>query len=161
MDNKTKRKLAEIDKEITMAKNSYNYVGAMQLIAKRKAILDAEIKSEQTTLLEVIKDYSPEERRKMTLNMITAVVGSDILLSTVIDIEEKFKELGIIEVPVLSNIKKITKELRNVVSTIHNVNNDFLDENYCEVCDSIEEKYSFTLKNYIFNEVQKRGFKKN
>ena len=126
MDNKTKRKLAEIDKEITMAKNSYNYVGAMQLIAKRKAILDAEIKSEQTTLLEVIKDYSPEERRKMTLNMITAVVGSDILLSTVIDIEEKFKELGIIEVPVLSNIKKITKELRNVVSTIHNVHNDFL-----------------------------------
>lgn len=109
MDSKTKRKLAEIDKEIVMAKNSYNYVGAMQLIAKRKAILDAEIKSEQTTLLEVIKDYSPEERRKMTLNMITAVVGSDILLSTVIDIEEKFKELGIIEVPVLSNIKKITK----------------------------------------------------
>ena len=73
MDNKTKRKLAEIDEEITRAKNSYNYVGAMQLIAKRKAILDAEIKSEQTTLLEVIKDYSPEERRKMTLNMITAV----------------------------------------------------------------------------------------
>ena len=51
MDNKTKRKLAEIDEEITRAKNSYNYVGAMQLIAKRKAILDAEIKSEQTTLL--------------------------------------------------------------------------------------------------------------
>ena len=35
MDNKTKRKLAEIDEEITRAKNSYNYVGAMQLIAKR------------------------------------------------------------------------------------------------------------------------------
>lgn len=161
MDSKTKQKLAEIDEEIFRARKSYNYVGVLRLMDKRKAILDAEIKSEQTTLFEVIKDYSPEERRKMTLNMITAVVGSDILLSTVIDIEEKFKELGIIEVPVLSNIKKITKELRNVVSTIHNVHNDFLDENYCEVCDSIEEKYSLTLKNYIFNEVQKRGFKKN
>ena len=78
---------------MTRAKNSYSYVGAMKLIAKRNAILDAEIKSEQTTLLEVIKDYSPEERRKMTLNMITAVVGSDILLSTVIDIEENSKNL--------------------------------------------------------------------
>lgn len=159
MDNKTKRKIAEIDEEIVRARKSYNYVGVLRLEDKKRAILDAAIKSEQTTLLEVIKDYSPEERRKMTLNMITAVVGSDILLSTVI--EEKFKELGIIEVPVLSNIKKITKELRNVVSTIHNVHNDFLDENYCEVCDSIEEKYSLTLKNYIFNEVQKLGLKKN
>ena len=130
MDSKTKQKLSEIDEEIFRARKSYNYVGVLRLMDKRKAILDAEIKSEQTTLLEVIKDYSPEERRKMTLNMITAVVGSDILLSTVIDIEEKFKELGIIEVPVLSNIKKITKELSNVVSTIHKVNNDLLDENY-------------------------------
>lgn len=161
MDNKTKRKIAEIDEEIIRAKKSHNYVDALRLINKRKTILDAEIKSEQTTLLEVIKDYSSEERREMTLNMITAVVGSDILLSTVIDIEEKFKELGIIEVPVLSNIKKITRELRNIISTIHNVHNDFLDENYCEVCDSIEEKYSLTLKNYIFNEVQELGFKKN
>ena len=57
MDSKTKQKLAEIDEEIFRARKSYNYVGVLRLMDKRKAILDAEIKSEQTTLLEVIKDY--------------------------------------------------------------------------------------------------------
>lgn len=37
MDNKTKRKLAEIDEEIVRARKSYNYVGVLRLEDKKKS----------------------------------------------------------------------------------------------------------------------------
>lgn len=151
------RLLERLTLKLQKAVSDGNYLEQMKFHRQIEELKAEEKKVQQTTLFQVLKDYTPEERRKMTVKMITAVSISDMLLSATLDIESAFRELGIIDVPILSEIKEISRSCRKVVSTISQVHNTFLDEHYCDVTDEIEAKVVPMLKNYIMNEMNKSG----
>jgi DNA primase catalytic subunit len=151
------RLLERLTLKLQKAVSDGNYLEQMKFHRQIEELKAEEKKVQQTTLFQVLKDYTPEERRKMTVKMITAVSISDMLLSVTLDIESAFRELGIIDVPILREIKEISRSCRKVVSTISQVHNTFLDEHYCDVTDEIEAKVVPMLKNYIMNEMNKAG----
>lgn len=151
------RLLQRLKSDLKLAEENRDYVSQIKLRASIHQLEEEEVKTQQTTLFQVLKDYSPEERRRMTVKMITAVSMSDMLLSATLDIEDAFRKLGIIDVPILSDIKEISRGCRKVVATISKVHNTFLDEHYCDVTDEIEAKVVPMLKNYIMNEMNKAG----
>lgn len=151
------RLLERLTLKLQKAVSNGNYLEQMKFHRQIEELKAEEKKVQQTTLFQVLKDYTPEERRKMTVKMITAVSISDMLLSATLDIESAFRELGIIDVPILREIKEISRSCRKVVSTISQVHNTFLDEHYCDVTDEIEAKVVPMLKNYIMNEMNKTG----
>lgn len=151
------RELKRLQTKLQDAVEKANYIEQMKIKAKIDELVNEEKRSQQTTLFQALKDYTPEKRREMTVKMITAVSMSDMLLSATLDIEEAFRQLGITEVPVLNEVKDISKRCRKIVSTINAVHNSFLDEHYCDVTDEIEAKVVPMLKNYIINEMNKAG----
>lgn len=151
------RELKCLQTKLQDAMQKRNYIEQMKIKAQIDELVNEEKRSQQTTLFQALKDYTPEKRREMTVKMITAVSMSDMLLSATLDIEDAFRKLGIIEVPVLNEVKDISKRCRKIVSTINAVHNSFLDEHYCDVTDEIEAKVVPMLKNYIMNEMNKAG----
>ena len=105
----------------------------MKIKAQIDELVNEEKRSQQTTLFQVLKDYTPEKRREMTVKMITAVSMSDMLLSATLDIEDAFRKLGIIEVPVLNEVKDISKRCRKSweeIWTLFRNNNDAMSWTY-------------------------------
>lgn len=151
------RELKRLQTKLQDAIEKANYIEQMKIKAQIDELVNEEKRSQQTTLFQALKDYTPEKRREMTVKMITAVSMSDMLLSATLDIEEAFRQLGITEVPVLNEVKDISKRCRKIVGTINAVHNTFLDEHYCDVTDEIEAKVVPMLKNYIMNEMNKAG----
>lgn len=152
-----KRELERLQFQLNKAIEKRNYIEQMKLRKKIDEFMNEDKRSQQTTLFQALKDYTPEKRREMTVRMITAVSISDMLLSATLDIESSFRDLGIIDVPVLREVKDISNRCRKIVSTISEVHNTFLDEHYCDVTDEIEAKVVPMLKNYIMNEMYKAG----
>lgn len=151
------RKLEQLQAKLQVAILKSNYIEQMKIKAQINELVNEEKRSQQTTLFQALKDYTPEKRREMTVKMITAVSMSDMLLSATLDIENAFCKLGIIDVPILKEIKDVSNRCRKVVSTINSVHNSFLNEHYCEVTDEIEAKVLPMLKSYIMNEMNKAG----
>lgn len=151
------RQLDRLNNQLQDAKLRGDYLKQLKLSKAIEELLAEDKKSQQTTLFAALKNYTSEERRAMTVKMITAVSMSDMLLSATLDIEDAFRKLGIIDVPVLKEVKDISNRCRKIVSTIHAVHNDFLDEHYCDVTDEIEAKVVPMLKNYIMNAMNKAG----
>lgn len=150
-----RRKLEKLQSKLNLCRQTGDYLSQMRLSKEIEKLKENDTKQQQTTLFNLLRDYTPEKRRAMTLKMITAVGMSDMLLSAVIDIESAFRDLGVIDIPVLSEIEGIAKRLREVTSTISKVHNTFLDEHYCDVVDGIEERVTPMMKNYILNEMNK------
>ena len=157
MSPNKQRELERLQTKLQDAIKKGHYIEQMKIKAQIDELLNEEKRLQQTTLFQALKDYTPEKRREMTVKMITAVSMSDMLLSATLDIEDSFRKLGIIEIPVLNEVKDISKRCRKVVSTINVVHNSFLDEHYCDVTDEIEAKVVPMLKNYIMNEMNKAG----
>ena len=151
------RELERLQLQLQKAIDQRKYIGQMRIRAKIEELMNEDKRSQQTTLFQALKDYTPEKRREMTVRMITAVSISDMLLSATLDIESSFRDLGIIDVPILREVKDISNRCRKIVSTISKVHNTFLDEHYCDVTDEIEAKVVPMLKNYIMNEMYKAG----
>ena len=151
------RELKRLQTKLQDAIEKCHYIEQMKIKAQINELVNDEKRSQQTTLFQALKDYTPDKRREMTVKMITAVSMSDMLLSATLDIEDAFRKLGIIDVPVLNEVKDISKRCRKIVSTINAVHNSFLDEHYCDVTDEIEAKVVPMLKNYIMNEMNKAG----
>lgn len=157
MSPNKQRELKRLQTKLQDTIEKGHYIEQMKIKAQIDVLLNEEKRLQQTTLFQALKDYTPEKRREMTVKMITAVSMSDMLLSATLDIEDSFRKLGIIEIPVLNEVKDISKRCRKVVSTINVVHNSFLDEHYCDVTDEIEAKVVPMLKNYIMNEMNKAG----
>lgn len=107
------------------------------------------------TLKDAMAEYSVEDRREMTVEVITAVAVADMLNSVAIDVEDKLRRFGISGVPMMEELRKVSKKLAEVVRTIENVGNGVFTENYMDVVDNAEIHLMATLKNYVRNELQK------
>ena len=157
MTPKEERLLKRLNEKLQEAVQRGNFLRQMELSVQIHQLEEREKKLQHTTLLQALKDYTPEKRREMTVKMVTAVSIADILLSATLDIEDAFRELGIADIPLLRDVKEISRSCRRVVATIGKAHNDFFDEHYISVTDEIEEKVVPMLKNYIVNEMNKAG----
>lgn len=155
MNRDVKRKLERIDRQIAEAQNKRNYVRQMQLLQQRRQLLAPSRTEERMTLKDAMAEYSVEDRREMTVEVITAVAVADMLNSVTIDVEEKLRKYGIAGVPMLEELRNISKRLGDVVRTIDNVGDGVFTENYIEVVDDAEIHLLSTLKNYVGNELRK------
>lgn len=150
-----KRELERLKIRLEEARKRGDYVKQVELSHRIDEIGNEGENAERATLAEALKDYSAEKRREMTVKVITAVGITDILLSAVLDIETEFRQLGVIEVPMLREIKEISHRCRGIIDTINSVHNNFFNEHYCEVTDAVEEKAVPKLKEFIVGEIEK------
>jgi hypothetical protein len=127
----------------------------MQLIRQRQDLLTVKETEVRMTLKDAMAEYSVEDRREMTVEVITAVAVADMLNSVAIDVEDKLRRFGISGVPMMEELRKVSKKLAEVVRTIENVGNGVFTENYMDVVDNAEIHLMATLKNYVRNELQK------
>lgn len=155
MERELRRKLERLDRQIDEAQRNHNYVRQMQLIRQRQDLLTVKETEVRMTLKDAMAEYSVEDRREMTVEVITAVAVADMLNSVAIDVEDKLRRFGISGVPMMEELRKVSKKLAEVVRTIENVGNGVFTENYMDVVDNAEIHLMATLKNYVRNELQK------
>lgn len=155
MNRTQERQLKRLQEKIDIAKRNNNYVQYLALLKEREKLFAVERVEVRQTLKDAMQDYTPEKRREMTKNIIVAVVMSDIMVSAMMDIEERFRKYGMSSVPMLSDIRDTCNKFKKVVATINNVHNDLFMDRYIEVADEIEEKVMKTLKEYITESVMK------
>lgn len=147
--------IAKLDKKIAEAKRTGQFIQALRLSQEREKLVDLKIVSTRVTLKEAFDKQSREQRMEMTTQVIIAVAISDILVSATMDIEQKFRQFGISGIPMMKEIRGITKQLANVVHTIDAPGVNILSETYIDVADRVEEKVMDTLKEYIYDEMHK------
>lgn len=128
------------------------------LNSEREKLLNNIQEETRQTLKDAMQDYTSEKRREMTKNIIVAVVMSDIMISAIMDIEERFRKYGVTAVPMLSDIRETCKKFKEVVATINKVENRLFMEKYIEIADEVEEKVMKTLKDYVTDSIMKDGF---
>jgi hypothetical protein len=52
-------------------------------------------------------------------------------------------------------LRNVVKKLQRTVQTIDDVGSELFSYNYADVVDAIETKVNATIKNYIYNEIQR------
>lgn len=162
MTKEQKRALRRIDDKIDKAKAARNMVKVMQLAAERRQILEQRRTEERMTMQEALKDYTPKERHEATTEVIYAVATADILYGAVMDVESRMRnKYGIDELPICKRLKQLVQELHNIVKTIDDTGSDYFSSYYADVVYEIETKYEMTLKNFIYNEIQKAENKRH
>lgn len=155
MKREQQRKIEKLDKKIAEAIRQKNFVRQMELTNERNKLLKPQIIKTRVTLKDMMSNYSPEDKIEMTIQVIIAVVISDILLSATMDVESKMKKFGISGVPMMSDLREVCKKLSNTVRTIDAVGSRIFSENYMEVADEVEMKVLNMVKNFVSNELHK------
>lgn len=143
---------------MNIARKNNNYMQYFTLNSEREKLLNNIQEETRQTLKDAMQDYTSEKRREMTKNIIVAVVMSDIMISAIMDIEERFRKYGVTAVPMLSDIRETCKKFKEVVATINKVENRLFMEKYIEIADEVEEKVMKTLKDYVTDSIMKDGF---
>lgn len=155
MDRLQKRKMDKLTQKIEEEKRKGNFLQALQLHQELDALLRTEKTEIRMTLKDAMKDYSAEDRREMTTQVIIAIAIADMLNSATMDVESKFRKFGISGVPMMEELREVSKRLAKAVATIDSIGNELFSENYMDIVDSAETKVMSTLKNYINNELHK------
>lgn len=155
MTREQRRKIEKLDKKIAEAILHQNFIRHIELMNERSKLLEQESAETHSTLKDIMQNYSSDDRIEMTIQVIIAVVISDILLSATMDVESKMKKFGISGVSMMADLREICKKLSNTVHTIDAVGNKIFSENYIEVADAVEEKVLNMVKNFVSNELHK------
>lgn len=150
------KQLKRLDEKIATAHKKGDYLSEIKLKQERERLLQLSIVKERTTLLDCIRDRSPEERREATTRVIYAIATADLLYGATMEVEEYLrKEFGIVDIPIMDHMRGIVEQLRKIVKSIDDVGSEMFSEHYAEVVDEIETKYEATMKNYILNRLLK------
>lgn len=156
MNRQQRKALERLDEKIAKAKASNNLFKLIQLTTERNKLLEMQRVETRMTLKEALSNYTPEERREATVEIIYAVAIADLLYGATMDIECTLKKrFGIDGIPMMGELRAIVKKLASVVKTIDNVGIMDFSLNYANIVETIETKYEATMKNYIHNEIIK------
>lgn len=99
--SKIDRQIAKLNKKIEEAKKRGEYIQAMQFAQEREKLISLQLMPTKVTLKDALYEHTREERMEMTTQIIIAISIADILVSATMDIEEKFRQFGIIGVPMM------------------------------------------------------------
>ena len=153
MTREQKRQLEKLDNKIAEAIRQNNFMRQLELMKERNKLLESQRVKTRVTLKDMMANYSSDDRIEMTIQVIIAVVISDILLSATMDVESKMKKFGISGLPMMSNLREICKKLSATVHTIDAVGSSIFSENYADVADVVEEKVLDMVKNLVSEEL--------
>jgi hypothetical protein len=123
------------------------------LMKERSKLLETQRVETHATLKDMMANYSSDDKIEMTIQVIIAVVISDILLSATMDVESKMKKFGISGLSMMANLREICKKLSETVHTIDAVGSSIFSENYADVADAVEEKVLDMVKNIVSEEL--------
>lgn len=153
---KRARKIAELKAKIGEAQKRWDLARVVQYQKELSELTKVEIVKTRTTLLDCIKEQTPEERREVTTRIIYTIAIGDILWSAIGDVEEYMRtKFGITEISVTEQLKQAMKLLQNAVKSIDDVGSDFFSENYMNIVEELEQMYGATLKNATLNKLLK------
>ena len=153
MTREQKRQLEKLDNKIAEAIRQNNFMRQLELMKERNKLLESQRVKTRVTLKDMMANYSSDDRIEMTIQVIIAVVISDILLSATMDVESKMKKFGISGLPMMANLREICKKLSATVHTIDAVGSSIFSENYADVADAVEEKVLDMVKNLVSEEL--------
>ena len=153
MTREQRRQLEKLDKRIAEAIRQKNFMRQLELTKERNKLLEPQKFKTRVTLKDMMANYSSDDRIEMTIQVIIAVVISDILLSATMDVESKMKKFGISGVPMMADLREICRKLAATVRTIDAVGSSIFSENYADVADVVEEKVLDIVKNLVSEEL--------
>lgn len=153
MTREQRRQLEKLDKRIAEAIRQKNFMRQLELTKERNKLLEPQKVKTRVTLKDMMANYSSDDRIEMTIQVIIAVVISDILLSATMDVESKMKKFGISGVPMMADLREICRKLAATVRTIDAVGSSIFSENYADVADVVEEKVLDIVKNLVSEEL--------
>ena len=142
--------------KITFCQRKGDFVGVVKHQKELDALTRSELVKVRTTLLDCIRDHTPEERREVTTRIIYAIAIADILGSAIGDVEFYMRDkFGIVEISLMDDLRKAVALLQRAVKSIDDVGSEFFSENYMNIVDELEMKYEATLKNATLNRLLK------
>lgn len=149
------KQIEKLNQKILEARSKGQFIKELNLSKDLDHLLELREEPTRTTLREAIANQPREKRMELTSQVIIAVSIADMLVSATMDVESKFRQFGINGVPMMEELRDITKRLSKVVSTIDIPGINILSETYCDVADRVEEKVMGTLKEYTYEEMGK------
>lgn len=156
MNPQEKKQLKRIDAKIAEAKRKGDYVTQIKLMQERKRMTELHVVKVQTTLRQLLKDYTQEERQEATTRIVYAIAIADMLYGATMEVEESLRnKFNIAGVNVLDELRGVVKRLHKVVKSIDDLGSEVFSDHYMEIVDEIETKYEATMKNFIFNRLMK------
>lgn len=156
MNRQMRKELKKLDEKIEKARTNRDYLKEFKLRKEREELTKLHVVKIRSTLLSSLQDYTPEERKEATVRVIYAIATADLLYGAAMEVHEILKKkFGIVELPMMDELKSIVKRLEAVVHNIDAVGSEIFSERYMEIVDAIELKYEATMKNFIWNEFQK------
>lgn len=153
---KRERKIAELNEKIREATKRFDYARVAKYKKELAELNRLEVVKIRTTLLDCIRNQTPEERREVTTRIIYAIAIADILGSAIGDVEFYMRDkFGITEISLMEQLKQAVKLLQAAVKSIDDVGSEFFSENYMNIVDELEIQYEATLKNATLNKLLK------
>lgn len=156
MNRQQLRELKRLDEKISKAKTNNDIMRLSRLMAEREKLLSADKKELKMTLKDAMVDYSVEDRREMTVDIVCAVAIADMLWGVTLELNDKFKKkLNLKDTPILTELQEICDRLKRLVKTIDNVNNEVFSTRYMEIVDEIETELNADYKESVFKKFYK------
>lgn len=150
------KEIKRLDAKIAEAQRKGDFVSMIKLSQERERLAKLQREQRRTTLLDCIRDHTPDERREATTRLIYAIAIADMLYGATMEIEEYLRDkFGIVDTPIMGELRSIVKQLHKVVKSIDDVGSEMFSEHYADVVEEIETKYEATMRNYILNRLLK------
>lgn len=149
MDRKLQRAIEKLNRKAIEAERNHDFIKALNYRKEAQKLTKPVLVRQRTTLNEAVSNCSCEDKQKFTLQIIEAVVVSDLLNEVVMESEAQMKKIGIINVDMLMEMRSISKRLASIVKTIDDLRDERFSDNYMEMVDLIEQNTLPKLKEYI------------
>lgn len=140
----------KLDKKIAEAAAKGNFAKQAMYMKERADLDKKQLVKLKSSLAECMSDYSDEERREATVEVVYTIAIADILSGAIMDVLELLKKrFDIADIPMLVEMNKIAKYYQKVVKNIDDIGSEIFSNKYMEMVDQVETMCNVTLKNSI------------
>lgn len=155
-ERKREDAIRQLKDKISFYQRRGDFVRVIKYQKELDKLNEMEIVQVRTTLLDCIKNNTPEERREVTTRIIYAIAIADILGSAIGDVEYYMRtKFGITDISIMRQLKKAVELLQSAVKSIDDVGCGFFSDNYMKIVDEIEMQWESALKNSTLNKLLK------
>lgn len=141
----SERKLNELRKKYITLVSSMNIAKAQKI---KNKIEKLERELEPHSLGELLQDYTPEFKVEMLRKMHKLFIYSDLLEGAALEFQSELESNGI-DAQVVFQVKRVLKELRNIVRIPDEEKNESLSENFAGMCDEAGLVVSNIINKYL------------
>lgn len=148
--NGLERAKKKLDKKIAEAAAKGDFIRQIRFMKEKQELDKKHIEEVKSSLASCLSDYTDQERREATVEIVYTIALADILSGAIMDVLGLFKKrFDIDEVPMLKKMAQTAKTYQEVVKTIDDIGSEIFSNKYMDIVDEVEMMCNATLKNSI------------